>query len=42
MAKKHSFQKLGRKKIPKVKAKKKSMTSNERAKVLSDWKKSIW
>jgi len=40
MTKKHSFQKMGRKKIPRPKSKKKAMTSNERAKVLSDWRNS--
>ena len=40
MTKKNSFQKMGRKNIPRPKTKKKSMTSNERAKTLSDWRKS--
>ena len=36
--KKGSFAKMGRKKKPVVKFKKKSMTSNERSKTLSDWR----
>jgi hypothetical protein len=36
--KKGSFAKMGKKKITLVKYKKKSMTSNERSKTLSDWR----
>ena len=41
MAKKCTFPKMGKKKIPRD-SPKRGMSPIERAKTLSDWKKSIW
>ena len=44
MSKKCTFPKLGKKthQLGRPKPKKKAMSSNERARVLNEWKRSIW